>query len=116
MQIAINVFEDRQAAQRAVDRLTEAGFNPDEVHLLEEGAAMANTATAASPAAPKADADPRRGVLASIGRFFPSMVGEDPPSGYADRYSEAVRRGHPVVVVEARDRSQAKKADAIMQE
>lgn len=116
MQTVISVFEDRQAAQRAVDRLLEEGFKPDDVHL-QEGTAQANTAMASiRGAAAGAQTGSERGVLSSFGYFFVSLFDQDPPSGYPDRYSEAVRRGHPVVMIDATDPEQAQRALAIVQE
>ena len=47
------------------------------------------------------------GVLASYGHFFASLFGLDHPAGHAQTYSEAVRRGNSVVVVDAPDDQQA---------
>jgi len=116
MQSVISVFENHQAAQRAVDRLLQAGFDSDRVHR-HEGAAAANTAAAARPGSMgKGDFDEDRGVLASIGHFFASVLGQDPPTGYADRYVEMVRRGHSVVVVQAKDEEEKDRATTIVRE
>ena len=101
MQTVIRVFENRRLAQTALDRLLQAGFQRENVHL-QEGAAQANTALTADPRAlTSAETGPERGLLSSVGRFFASLVGEDPPHGYVDRYSAAIWHGHPVIVVEA---------------
>lgn len=116
MQSVISVFENRQAAERAMDRLLQAGFESRRVHR-HEGAAPANTATAASPASvEKGDFDEDRGVLSSIGHFFASVFGQDPPKGYADRYVEMVRRGQSVVVIQAKDDEEKDRATTIVRE
>jgi hypothetical protein len=117
MQTLISVFQDRRAAQRAVDSLLDEGFEPDDVHL-QEGAHPANIAVASSPAGTPTTSrtEPDRGVLSSIGHFFVSLFDQDPSSAYPDRYSEAIRRGHPVVVIDARNEEEVDRACAILRE
>ena len=115
MQTVVSVFETRQAAERAVDRLLQAGFESNRVHR-HEGAAPANTAAAANPGIDKGDFDADRGLLSSIGHFFASVFGQDPPAGYADRYVELVRRGHSVVVIQSADDEESDRATTIVRE
>jgi hypothetical protein len=116
MQTVVSVFETRQAAERAVDRLLQAGFEINRVHR-HEGAAPANTAAAASPGSTgKGDFDADRGLPSSIGHFFASVFGQDPPAGYADRYVELVRRGHSVVVIQSADDEESDRATTIVRE
>jgi hypothetical protein len=117
MQTLISVFEDRRAAQRAVDSLLDEGFEAEDVHL-QEGAHPANAAVASSPAGTPTTSptEPDQGVLSSIGHFFVSLFDQDPPSAYPDRYSEAIRRGHPVVVVDARAEDEVDRACTILRE
>jgi hypothetical protein len=116
MQTVVSVFETRQAAERAVDRLLQAGFESNRVHR-HEGAAPANTAAAASPGSSgKGDFDADRGLPSSIGHFFASVFGQDPPAGYADRYVELVRRGHSVVVIQSADDEESDRATTIVRE
>ncbi len=118
MQTVISVFEDRHDAQLAMDRLLAAGFEPENVHL-QPGAAAANTAVAASlRAASMAEhTDRNRGVLASIGHMFASLFDQDPPTrGYALRFADAVRRGHPAIMVDAKDDEEVDRASTIMHE
>jgi hypothetical protein len=110
MQTVISVFEDRPAAQRAVDRLLYEGFAADDVHL-QPAAAEANMA-----AAHRAETGRDHGVLSSIGHFFASVFDQERPSGYPERYAEAVRRGHPVVVVDAQNPADAQRAYHIAHE
>ena len=117
MQTLISVFEDRRAAQRAVDVLLDEGFEAEDVHL-QEGAVAANTAIAPSAVGPTAthDTGPERGVLSSIGHFFASLFNQDPASDYPDRYSQAVRRGHSVVVIDTRDEEETDRACTLLHE
>jgi hypothetical protein len=116
MQTVISVFENRQTAQRALDRLLQTGFDSNRVHR-HEAAAPANTAAAGSPgSADKGDFDEDRGVLSSIGHFFASVFGQDPPTGYADKYVQKARRGHYMVVVQAKDEEEKDRATTIVRE
>ena len=112
MKILISVFENSRAAHSAFDRLLEAGFQRDDVHLQED-LAQGNIAVSA---AASTHAHTERGVLSSIGRFFASLFGQDPPIGYVDRYSDAIWHGHPVIVVEAKDEDEANRASAMLRE
>ena len=118
MQTVVSVLEDQATAQRAVERLVAAGFERSQVHL-QLGAAPSNTAATSPRAVPQAQAraesGPDRGVLSSIGYFFASLFNQDPPTGgYADRFAEAVRRGHPAIMVEANDDEEVDRASEIL--
>ena len=117
MQTLISVFEDRRAAQRAEDSLLDEGFEPDDVHLVKGGAA-ANAAVAVALAGTPATGSTQtdQGVPSTIAVFFVSLFGQDPPSDYPDRYLEAIRRGHPVLLVEVRDESEVDLACTILRE
>jgi len=124
MQTLISAFDDRATARRAVERLLEAGFSREDVHLQE----APGTAEAA---AGEVDPEDRalgertmqtaerevavdRDVLTSIGHFFVSLFGKDHPARHAGTYSEAVRRGNSVVCVDARDDAQAEVAATVL--
>jgi uncharacterized protein (TIGR02271 family) len=131
MQTILGVFDDRTTAERAVTRLTETGFDRSEVHLESNGAAGATGPSSVETAstirtdahgnayAGGGDAD-GKGVMGSIGDFFSSLFGSDgddhPHRAHSERYSEAVRRGSYVVVVDARDEDDAERAADLMQE
>jgi len=114
MQTAISTFDDRTAAERAVERLVEAGFSRDDVHI-EEGSTTSGTTASGATDADRGYRD--EGILASIGHFFASLFeGDDRSTQHAGTYSEAVRRGSVVVVVDAVDEAQAEQAATIMNE
>ncbi|MBG9386640.1 hypothetical protein [Caenimonas aquaedulcis] len=127
MQTLISVFDDRATARRAIERLVDAGFSRSDLHLQEPVAGdTPTTAAAASDAQDRALGDMAmhtaerevavdRGVLESIGNFFVSLMGKD-HKRRAGAYSEAVRRGGSVVVVDARDDAQAESAALLMHE
>jgi len=57
-----------------------------------------------------------RGVLASFGNFFASLLGRDDPSGRADSYTKHVERGGHVVVVDVHDEAEARRAGELLRE
>jgi len=121
MQTVISAFDDRDTAQRAITRLVQGGFPRQDVHVKERAPAEAGSGV--SEAAEdrllggRAKQTAEReiavdsGALPAMGRFFASLFGvDDPHRGHADVYSEAVRRGRTVVVVDTADEEQASKA------
>jgi hypothetical protein len=132
MQTLISVFDDRQSARRAVEKLVADGFSRRDVHLQEPPAAGVPDAQAEMRAAAEEDRQNRelgeltmhtperevavdRGVLEAIGHFFTSLMGKD-HQRHAGRYSEAVKRGCCVVAVDAKDDAQAEHAAMLLHE
>ena len=116
MQTVIGAFEDRDTAQRAVERLIDAGFDRDDVHV-EQGASTSSTgSTGVTTSSTDTRADQDEGFFASIGHFFASLFGDDQPTGRAGVYSEAVRRGTSVVVVDANDEEESDRAATLLHE
>lgn len=121
MHTVISAFDDRQTAQRAVERLVDAGFARDDVHLQEPTAdAVADAVDAELGERTMHSAEREvafdRGVLSSYGHFFTSLFGLDHPSDHAQTYTEAVRGGSSVVVVDAPDDQRADQAMSLMRE
>ncbi|HWI82460.1 hypothetical protein [Ramlibacter sp.] len=109
----INAFDDHERAQRAVDRLVEAGFSRDEVAI------QARPQPYLFPASPSsgAPADHHgQGVLASIGHAMASVFGMDTPDDETQAYLEAVRRGGTVVAVHTMNDDETRRAAAMMRE
>ncbi|MDB5946279.1 MAG: hypothetical protein JWQ33_1305 [Ramlibacter sp.] len=128
MQTVIGAFDDRETAQQAVEKLAQAGVPRDDVHVQQGEAGSGTTHAAAlqdggtGPGTQdrwqgmESEVALDRGVLSSIGNFFTSLFGQDHPSGHAGTYSEAVRRGSSVVVVDARDAQEAERAVTLLHE
>jgi uncharacterized protein (TIGR02271 family) len=110
----IGAFDDTATAERAIERLTQSGFDRDDVHLQH-----------------KASDDPQQEQHESSGSkggFFARLFGMDDDypqesrtqqnqyAGHASTYDEAVRRGSAVVVVDAHDEPQADRASALLHE
>ncbi|MBA2672696.1 YsnF/AvaK domain-containing protein [Ramlibacter sp.] len=110
MHTVISVFDDRTAAQRALDSLVTEGFDRDDLHI-EQNTADTGTTT------PTLNSDgterPDRGSASNFGHFFASLFGQDEPR-HSGTYSEAVRRGSSVLVVDARDDAQAERAASLL--
>ena len=102
MHTLIAAFDDRQDAQRALERLVESGFSRDMVHLQARDD-MAGERVAASTEEPD-------GFFERIGRFFADLFGTDEAAGDSGRYAETVRRGGTVLIVDAADEQQADRA------
>lgn len=105
MQTVIGAFDDRATADQAVQRLVDMGFERSDVHV------ECNTDRAALQGQEREVAVGRRG-------FFASLFGLDDErhSPHASTWSEAVRRGSSVVVVDAQDETQADRAASCLHE
>ena len=130
MYTVIGAFDDRASAQRTVDRLVERGFareaidlqaRPDAPEAAAPGTATAGTrlrppppprrSTATSTCAATSD----EGFFAGVRHFLASLFGTD-EERQIGLYSEAIRRGSTLVVVDARDQDEADRAAAVMRE
>ena len=114
MQTVIGAFDDATTAQRALERIVAAGVDRGDVHI-EPGSGSSDS-SGSSSAVSTGRAGEHEGVMASIGHFFTNLFSSNTNSGYAGTYTEAVRRGSTVVVVDADDDAQAERAAAILHE
>jgi hypothetical protein len=102
MQVAVGTFDDYVKAQRAVDRLVQAGFGHMDVHI-EVG-----------PGAQTSRPKEGKGILASFGYAFVSMFGKDTRHQDIHAYAEAVNRGHSMVMVYVGDDQERQRALEVM--
>lgn len=128
MHTAICSFQDRAAAERAMDRLAAAGIAREDMHLEHRRAegTLTHPGEGAAPLDKPAPNDTwdglerevavDRGVLKSFGHVFTSLFGKDNPPGQADTYARHLERGAAVVVVDARDDEQARLAQRLLGE
>jgi len=109
MQAVIGAFDDRTQAERAVQRMVEAGFARDEVHLEQHEPQLASGNRGQ-------DTGERRtgGIMGFLASLFTSE--DQANTGHAHNYEEAARRGSSVVVVKASDAARAEQACAILHE
>jgi uncharacterized protein (TIGR02271 family) len=108
MHTVIAAFDDRQDAQRALERLVESGFSRDMVHQQTRDDAWSDGTDR-----PRA-ADESHGFFEGIRRFFADLFGADEAEGDAGRYAEAIRRGSTVVIIDAADESEADRARGLL--
>jgi stress response protein YsnF len=107
MLTVIGAFDDRAQAQRAVDQLVQRGFDREDVHVEQQEGSGAVT----RPTTHDNDPRPDSGGGGGIGAFFAHLFGGgETHHEHASTYHEAVQRGSSVVVVDARDETQAEQA------
>ena len=114
MNTVIGAFSDSNRAQEAMQELVEAGFPQ---HKVQVQSSSSSSNSSNDFAADKSRADEENdGFMASVSHFFANLFGGDTHKNAAGNYSEAVKRGHAVVVVDVDDEAQANKAQTIMQD
>ena len=104
MQTVVGVFDSVDDAERARESVLRAGFDGSSVRVQAQSVRQGGESVATT----RAD----DGVMASIGRFFSDLFGDQ--DEHAGHYSEAVRRGGSVVVVMVSDESQVDGARAAL--
>ena len=98
-QTLIATFDSYTSANQAVERLVKAGFSRSDIDVKTTDASTAGTTSTTSTTTRTDDND----AFGSIGRFFSDLFGGDDDRDYANHYSEAVRRGHAVLTLQADD-------------
>jgi uncharacterized protein (TIGR02271 family) len=94
-QTVVGVFRSNADARRARDELVAGGFAESDVTVQANPADAANSSTSTSTSASNED----EGFMTRVADFFGNLFGDDAASDGGD-YSEAVRRGSAVVVVQ----------------
>jgi len=101
MQTVFGAFDDRAQAQRAIEQLVQDGFDRADIHVEQQE----GTTTLAD------DQQAAGAHHGGIVGFFEDLFGSgDSTRERASTYSEAVRRGSCVVIVDAQDDAQAERA------
>jgi uncharacterized protein (TIGR02271 family) len=108
------VFELRREAEQARDELLAGGFSRDEVQLSNADATGQTDSATGRPTAQIAEAPHDEGIGSSIKHFFKGIFGTD-SSPHAQKYSDAVSRGHHVLVVNAADEPEIERAADIVE-
>jgi uncharacterized protein (TIGR02271 family) len=111
MHTVICAFDDLADAQRAMDRLVERGFSRDMIHL--QGGHSSGSSASSGATSPDDDS---HGFFHRVGQFFSELFGGEDSAGDAGHYTEAVRRGGTVLLVDAVDGQEADKARSVMEE
>lgn len=118
MYTVIGAFDDRQSAQATVDTLLQQGIPRTSIDVQSTPDTLDSTASSV----------PRRetggtagrdggdeGFFAGVRHFFSSLFGNE-EDAQVGLYSEAIRRGSTIVVVDAVDESQADRAAQLMRD
>jgi hypothetical protein len=116
MHTAICAFDTREQAERARDGLLRAGFARHDLHIEhKEAAGEQEDANSTWDGMEREIAvDPE--VLSSFGRFFARLLGRDHSSGHVDTYAQHVERGAFVLVVDADNEAEARRAEAALRD
>ncbi len=124
MQTLISAFKDRAAARRAMERLVESGIAREDLHLQEASAPTPAPAEPVDPvdreigertmASAEREVAVDRDAIEAVGHFFVALFGHDRGEGHATRYKRAVGEGHSLVIVDARNDSEAETAAMIL--
>jgi uncharacterized protein (TIGR02271 family) len=102
MQTVIAAFQDRAQAERARDQLVQRGIDREDVHI--------EMPQATEPLKEES------GGSGGISGFFSNLFGSDDDfERHGRTWNEAVRHGHPVIVVDASDERQAQEAASCLQ-
>lgn len=108
----VGVFDDHSDAQRARERLIDAGIDREAVEMTS-----GNTATMGDPTAISSGTSGKQEHEGGIRGFFRSLFGGgDDRDEHSDTYAEAVRRGNAVVTVHLADDSRVDQASEILED
>jgi hypothetical protein len=114
MHTAICAFDDQAQAERAIDSLVRAGFPRHDLHMEHKHAGAAGREANDRWDGMEREVAVDRRVVSSFGNFFSRLFGSDNPSGHADTYTQHVERGAFVVVVDADDEPEARRASLVL--
>ena len=114
MHTAICAFDNHETAREAIAALERAGF--DDVHEEHKFSASGGRPANDGWDAMEREVAVDRGVLSSFGHFFASLLGRDDASGRLDTYTKHVASGGHVVVVDAHDDAEARRAGDMLRE
>jgi len=110
----IAVFDNRTDAEEAMDELLASGFSSQEVKLSRGDPTGATDSLTGRPNEDVAAERHDEGIGATIRHWFSDLFGTD-NSEHAQRYSEAVSRGHHVLTVTAADEPEVERAADIVE-
>jgi uncharacterized protein (TIGR02271 family) len=118
MYTVIGAFDDRQSAQRTVDALVEEGIPRASIDVQATPDTLDSTASSVpryDTGSTTTSSDRDEGFVGGVRHFFASLFGND-DDAQVGIYSEAVRRGSTIVVVDAADETLADRAAQLMRD
>jgi uncharacterized protein (TIGR02271 family) len=108
----IAVFDNRADADRARDDLLASGFSREDVKLSNsDPTGMTDSVSGSTTTTTDTHEE---GIGASIKHFFADIFGSD-TSDHAERYSEAVTRGHHVLTVTTESEPEVERAADVVE-
>ena len=118
MYTVLSAFDARDAAERAVELLVKEGFPRQNTHIEANGDQDRADDRIASDALASAERETAVGPLAvsAMAHFFDRLLGRKEHAAHAHTYSEAVRRGGAVAVVDTSSEIAAERAATVMHE
>jgi hypothetical protein len=114
MHTAICAFDTHEQAKDAIAALERAGFARHDVHEEHQHATAEGSEANDQWDGLEREIAVDRRVLAKFGRFFASLFGGDEHAGHVDTYARHVERGGHVVVVDAQDEAEARRAQELL--
>lgn len=116
MHTAICSFEHRDLAERARDRLLLAGFDRRDIHLQHRGPLDSDSMGEDPRAWEGTDREvaATREMVDKVAGFFVHLFGADRHPGHHEVYEQAVDRGCTLLVVDAADEEQARRARELL--
>ncbi|TFW35365.1 YsnF/AvaK domain-containing protein [Massilia horti] len=112
--ILIAVFEDRSDAERAQDELLASGFNKQDVKISKADATGQTDSVTGRPIIERAEPPEPEGFTGNIRHMFQGLFGTD-TSPHAQKYTDAVGRGHHVLTVTTADEPEVERAADIVE-
>ncbi len=118
MYTVLSAFDALDTAEGAVDLLVKEGFPRQNTHIEVNGKREGADGGIADRALASAERETAVGPLAlsAMDRFFDQLLGRGEHAPHARTYSEAVRRGGAVVVVDTSSEVTAERAATVMHE
>lgn len=119
MYTVLSAFDAREAAEHAVDLLVKEGFPRENIHIE---AAPGHDTEDEERIASGVLASPEREIAVgahaatAVDHFFDRLLGRGEHAAHTETFSEAVRRGSAVVVVDTSSEVSAERAATVMQE
>ncbi|MBC5783239.1 hypothetical protein H8N03_09810 [Ramlibacter sp. USB13] len=114
MHTAICAFDTHEQAKDAIASLERAGFARHDLHIEHKHASAEGREANDRWDGMEREIAVDRGVVQNFGHFFASLFGRDEHAGHADTYSQHVERGSHVVVVDAHDEAEARRAQDLL--
>jgi hypothetical protein len=115
MHTAICTFDDRATAEQAVQRLVQAGFDRQDVHIQHRNADGSLIKEEGEDLWDGMEREVAVGHRVAEGLGFLSrLFGQDDAAGHRSTYSSAMERGHCVVLVDASSDEEAERAQNVL--